>query len=121
MPHERFKSESYQLLGGINTKVSSYQTGPFEFLDLTNLDFQTPAALSQRWGSTMYVGQTFGAKITSLFEYAKITGESYVMIGHTGALWFGATTGQSQGVSFANQGATINIAVRWSNFVKSGN
>ena len=111
MPHERFKSENYNNLGGINTKASVYNTGQFEFLDLVNLDFQTPGALSQRWGSTMYVSQTFGAPITSLFEFIKINGASYVMIGHTGGLWSGATTGNSQGLSLlaAPQGATQSL------------
>lgn len=99
MSNPKMKLENYSNFGGINSKTSAYDTGPMEFLDLINVDFQTPGALTQRWGSTMYVGQTFPAPITTEYEFIKIDGSSYVMIGHTGGLWYGATTGNSQGLS----------------------
>jgi hypothetical protein len=106
LSNEKFKSENYQNLGGINTKMSPMMNTPLEFLDLVNFDFQTPGALTQRWGSTMYVGQTFSGTIKTLFEFNKLDGSSYVIIGHTGGLWSGATTGNSQGLSMTYFGAT---------------
>jgi hypothetical protein len=104
--NQKVKSENYQNLGGINTKLSPMLNTPLEYLNLVNFDFQTPGALTQRWGSTMYVGQTFPGKINTLFEFNKLDGSSYLIIGHTGGLWSGATTGNSQGLSMTYFGAT---------------
>lgn len=107
MSERRFKSENYNLLGGMNNKVSEYLNSPLEFLDLVNLDFQTPGALLGRWGSTQYIGQTFPGKISALYEYTQTTGLSQVIVGHSGGLWAGATTGNSQGLSLTNVGVTF--------------
>jgi hypothetical protein len=104
----KFKSENYQQFGGINSKSSPYTTGPMEFLDLSNLDFQTPGSLSQRWGSTQYIGQTFPGPIQTLFEYSRLDGSSWVIQGYSGGIFFGATTGQTQGLSFTLQSATFS-------------
>ena len=102
----KLKAESYSQLGGINTKISSYLNSPLEFLDIKNFDFQKTGALSQRWGSTQYVTQSFTGPITTLFEFSKLDGSSYVVIGHTGGIWAGATTGMSQGYSLIGNGNT---------------
>lgn len=52
MGYNKLKSEKYTNLGGINQKSSQYVLGDNEFLDLLNVDFQIPGALSQRWGFT---------------------------------------------------------------------
>lgn len=105
MPNRKLKNESYQNFGGINSKVSPYQTGPQEFLDLTNFDFQTPGSLSQRWGSTQAVsGASLFGRVHTLFEFSKLNGASYLMAAHTGALWAIGTT--FRGVSFNAVGAT---------------
>lgn len=109
MSGEKLKPEKYHGLAGMNPKFSPYVTGPLEFLDIQNMDFQMPGALTQRWGSTMYVGQTLPGKVTSLVEFTRLSGASYVVFGSTGAMYFGATTGLSQGMSFMNQGA-ISVA-----------
>lgn len=109
MSNPKRKSENFQNLGGINSKASPYLTGPMEFLDLSNLDFQFIGALSQRWGSTMYVGQTFPGPINSLFEYAKLDGSSYVVSSYSGGIYYGATTGNSQGMSLTNINATLSF------------
>lgn len=109
MPTPKLKAERYSNFGGINTKVSPYQNSALEFLDIKNFDFQTPGALSQRWGSTQYTTQNFGAPITSLYEFERLNGASYVIVGHTGGVWFGATTGQSQGMSFTSFLATLSL------------
>ncbi len=87
MPYRKIKQESYNSLGGINNKVSQYLNSPVEFLNLENLDFQIPGSLSERWGSTYYVGQTLIGKITGLQEYVRVAGASYVVVtGQTQAM-----------------------------------
>ncbi len=106
MPNEKIKSQNYTNFGGINSKASPYVTGPMEFLDMINLDFQTPGSLTHRWGSTQYVGQTFGAPINSLCEFTRLDGSSYVLMSATTGIWSGATTGNSQGLSLSVVGIT---------------
>lgn len=104
----KLKIESYHQFGGLNTKFSPYILTPIEFLGLTNYDFQTPGSLSQRWGSTQYIGQTFAGPISALYEFARLDGSSTVIVGTTGAVWHGFTQGQLQGISFS-QSATYFI------------
>lgn len=112
MSNQKLKNENYSQLGGINSKVSQYQNSPFEFLDIKNFDFQTPGALTSRWGSTQYVSQGFSSPITSIYEFIQLNGSSYVVVGASGAQWYGATTGLSQGMSFnASQGVTIGSTI----------
>lgn len=106
MSNQKLKVENYQNLGGINSKYSPMLTGPMEFLDIKNFDFQFPGDLTQRWGSTQYMGQTLAGKITALSEYQTLSGSSYVIAGSSGGLWFGATTGNFQGMSLTHQSAT---------------
>lgn len=111
MSNEKMKSENYSLLGGINTKVSQYNNTPLEFLNISNLDFQTVGALTQRWGSTQYIGQTFPGRINSLFEFSQLSGSSYIVTSHSGGVWYGATTGTYQGMSLSTLGATKYLTV----------
>lgn len=108
MSNPKIKNEDYQNLGGINSKNSPYITGPMEFLDLVNLDFQTPGSLSQRWGSTQYIGQTYPGPIHSIFEFSKLDGSSYVIQSFSGGIFYGATTGTAQGLSFTLQSVTLS-------------
>ncbi len=103
---KKLKSERYAALGGINAKTSPYLKGPLEFSDLLNYDFQTPGALTQRWGSTLYMSQDFGVRVHTLYEFAKTDGSSYLIVGGTGGIWSGATTGTAQGLSLTNVGTT---------------
>jgi hypothetical protein len=109
MSQQKIKTESYQNIGGINQKVSPHDTGIFEFLDLSNLDFQTPGSLSQRWGSTQYIGQTFPGPVRSIFEFARLDGTSMVVQSFSGGIFYGATTGQGQGMSFTLQSVTLSL------------
>ena len=118
--NQKLKNENYVQLGGINSKASQYITGSMEFLDLTNLDFQQIGSLSQRWGSTMYVGQTVPGPITSLFEFSRLDGSSYVLFSHSGGIWSGATTGQSQGLSLTLQSATLSSFAYVNALIASG-
>lgn len=76
----KFKSESYANLGGINEKVSAYLTGPNQFLDLLNLDFSTPGSLTQRPGSTHFIGATVTGQVTGLYEFERLNGQSFVIV-----------------------------------------
>ena len=76
---EKFKSENYTNFGGINTKASKYLTGPTEFLDLSNLDFTTPGALTKRPGTALYNGATVLGRITGLYQFERLNGASYLV------------------------------------------
>lgn len=102
----KFKSENYNLLGGINQKISQYDSQQNEFLDIKNFDFQTPFALTERWGSTQYMSQGFSAPIRFVNEFQNLNGSSFVFVGTSGALWYGATSGQHQGVSLSSISST---------------
>jgi hypothetical protein len=109
LPENKLKEEVYSNLGGINSKVGLYSNGPMEFQDMSNFDFQRPGALTQRWGSTLYQTQNFSGPISALYEYVKLSGSSYLIVGTSGAIWSGATTGQSQGLSFTFAGVTTSF------------
>lgn len=76
---QKLKQEFYQNLGGQNTKVSAYQTGPTEFLTIKNFDFTTPGSLTKRPGSTLYSGATVTGRITGLYEFERLNGSSYLI------------------------------------------
>lgn len=111
MPYEKQKSESFEGFGGINTKVSNYITGLHECLDLQNFDFSRPGAWSQRWGSTLYFGQTlttqsdgggntFRPSIRGIFEYENLNGQSQVIVNTTDAIYYGTGTSLTMGFSY---------------------
>lgn len=75
----KIKQENYSNFGGINTKISPYQTGQTEWLDLTNLDFSTPGSLTKREGSTLFIGASTSGRIGGLYEFVRLTGASYMM------------------------------------------
>lgn len=79
MAYDQTHNESYQLLGGINTKVSPYEQPNHEFRDLVNVNFQTPNALTKRNGTTLYVGATVQGRITGLYEFTRLSGASYLV------------------------------------------
>lgn len=124
------KSHNYTNFGGMDSKASPYLTGAMEFLSIKNMDFQTPGSLTQRWGSTQYVGQTLASKITALSEFTRLSGASYVLFGNTGGLYVGATTGTCQGLSFigasiwtvdgASGGLAANGGIYYGDFINSG-
>lgn len=79
MAYDLTHNESYQLLGGINSKQSPYEQSLMEFRDLTNLNFQVPGSLSKRMGSTLYLGATVQGRITGLYEFIRLNGASYLV------------------------------------------
>ncbi len=80
MPYPPIKNEVYSLLGGINNKVSLYQSGPQEFRDISNLNFSSVGALSKRPGSALYIGATLGGRITGGVEFNRLNGASYIVV-----------------------------------------
>lgn len=88
MPYPKMKTENYQNFGGINTKVSPYAQTPQEFLDISNMDFQAPGALSKRQGSTQYLTAGTSGRITGLYEFESLTGASYIMAGANTSLYY---------------------------------
>jgi hypothetical protein len=107
MSNEKLKSENYTNLGGLNVKSSPYVLNQMEFLQLINFDFQEPGALNIRWGSTMYMGQTFPGQINSIFEFARLEGPSFLFASYSGGIFYGATTGSFQGLSFQLQSVSF--------------
>jgi hypothetical protein len=79
----------YDNLGGINLKASEYAVGRAQFLDIRNMDFDVPNALNKRPGSTLATtGQAASGPINSLFEFVKLTGESYIVYGSNTAMFY---------------------------------
>ena len=90
-PYPEMKSETYQLMGGINSKVSLYTNGPTQFRDISNLNFVYTNALSKRPGTTLFGGITLPATsgfpaITTGYEFQKLNGASYLVVTANGAL-----------------------------------
>lgn len=82
------KSENYANLGGINTKVSPYQTGPQEFLDLSNFDFTRPGSLTKSPGTTQFVSATLAGRVGGLYEFEKLSGFSQVVVSANTNIYF---------------------------------
>ncbi len=61
-----------------------------QFLDLRNLDFDVPKALQKRPGSTFGIGSSNGTSgpIGALYEFVKLTGESYIVAASDTALFY---------------------------------
>lgn len=113
-------SENYSGFGGINIKASQYLTGPQEFLDLINFDFQSPGNLTKRWGTTQYISGGYTAAITGLVEFEQTSGFSQVVFSYTGGIQAGATTTTQQGLSFNNVGWTNLMFIGDHNAVFTG-
>lgn len=90
-------SHSYHLLSGINQKASKYEMSTAHFLDIRNLDFDVPNALQKRPGSTFAIGADNGTTgpIKTIFEFSKLTGESYIITASDTALFYLASGGMT--------------------------
>lgn len=80
-------TNSYRLLSGVNEKASDYSVEKAFFLSLRNVDFDVPNALQKRPGSTQAISVGTSGPIRSLFEFEKLTGESYVIAGSDTAMF----------------------------------
>lgn len=102
-PNSKPTVNSYRNLGGINIKASEYSLDKAQFLDLRNLDFDVPNALSKRPGSTQAIGTNTSGPVISLFEYQRIDGLSAVIAGTDTAIFY-----------LGNNGLTL-LDTGWSN------
>ena len=66
-------------MGGVNSKASPYVNGPMEFRDISNMNFISPGALTKRPGTTLYSGATIAGAIQSGYEFARLSGNSYII------------------------------------------
>jgi hypothetical protein len=80
MAYDKIKTESYALLGGMNSKASPYVQGPMEFRKLVNVNFSSPGALSGRPGTVLYLGATLSGRITGGYEFERLDGSSYLIL-----------------------------------------
>lgn len=106
------KSEDYNLMGGINSKVSLYTNGPAEFRDLSNLNFVNLGALTKRPGTTLFGGATFSTPITSTYEFQKLSGQSYLIALSTNRMNIMYATGSTTAI---DRGGSL-LAVGQNNF-----
>lgn len=84
---------SYNLLGGTNQKQSEYTTGLAQFLNLRNLDFDVPNALSKRPGSTQAISANTSGPLNSVFEFQRLDGASWVVTGSDTAMFYRTGSG----------------------------
>lgn len=84
----------YRNFGGVNEKASAYSTQNSQALNLRNLDFFTPNAWSKTPGSTQGIFAGVAGGINSIFEYERLSGESYLLVG-TGSTLYLKTTGNT--------------------------
>lgn len=83
-------TDPFYKLQGVNQKISKYEFPIAEFLDIRNMDFDVPNAHQKRPGSTFAIPSGAGTSgpINSLFEFTKLTGESYMVAGSDTALFY---------------------------------
>lgn len=87
-PSSKPVQTNYRNMGGINQKASEYSLDKTQFLNLSNLDFDTPNALSKRPGSTQAISAGTSGPISSLFEYQRLDGSSAVIVGSDTAMFY---------------------------------
>jgi hypothetical protein len=92
MADQKHTTNFYENMGGVNNKSSEYSVEKAQFLYLYNLDFDVPNALQKRPGSTQSIGANTSGPINSLFEFVKLTGESYVIAGTDTAMFYKSGT-----------------------------
>lgn len=80
MAYEKLKEEMYLNVGGINEKAMDTATGEKDVLDLSNLSFERPGGWVSRPGYSLYVNSSLTAKVSGIFEYERLTGESYLLV-----------------------------------------
>lgn len=82
MSYPRIKDENYRNLGGINVKLSTYNTDQTQFLDLRNYCFVRPGSLTNRPGQEVHASlsrATFLVKPANTIEFIKQSGSTYVI------------------------------------------
>lgn len=69
MAENPLKSENYNSSGGINTKISQYIAPATEYLNLQNVDFRKPGALTTFAGTANYNYSSTGDKVTGIADF----------------------------------------------------
>lgn len=88
MADKKPTSRYFSNLGGVNLKSSEYKTGETQWLDLRNVDFDVANSLQKRPGSTQAVAVATSGPVIGLFEYKKLTGQSFIVAGTDTALFY---------------------------------
>lgn len=104
MAYPKNSRARYTNFKGINEKSSRYTTDNAQCLFLKNLDFYVPNAWQSTPGSTQGLVSGTSFPIIGLFEYQKLSGESYLLIG-AGSDIFRKTPGNT----------LVSISSGWSN------
>jgi hypothetical protein len=84
---EKLNTAHYANFGGVNEKSSKYSMQNSQCLNLRNLDFYVPNALQKTPGSTLLAMTGSSGPITALYEFEKLTGESYFIIGTNATMY----------------------------------
>ncbi len=106
----------YKNLGGVNAKASLYELSIAQFLNLRNVDFDVPNALSKRPGSSLYSSQSLSGPVLGLFEFQKllnVTGQvpnDFIMANANGNVFYNTPNAATLPTAFTllsqNYGAT---------------
>ncbi len=104
-------SSKYYQLKGVNQKLSKYEFPQAEALALYNLDFDVPNAWQKRPGSTFAIGSSLGTSgpISALFEFSKLSGQSYIVASSDTALFYIANNGLTLLSSGWNNGQPVDM------------
>lgn len=87
MPQDKRRQTSYRINKGVNQKSSQYTLGEEQVHDLYNMDFNKPNALSKRPGFTNMVTANTSGPVNGLFEFERLGGASYMMVGTDTAMF----------------------------------
>jgi len=108
MAYDKLKEGHYQNLGGINVKISEYNTEDSQFLDLRNYCFYKPGALSVRPGQEYFSVSlplsTYPVKPSTSMEYIKNSGATFVVYDVGSTLYVLPNT--AVGASFSTNATT---------------
>lgn len=93
MADQKPTENNFEMLGGINTKISDYSSNKKQFQNIRNMDFDVPNALQKRPGSTQAISAGITGAVTSLHEFVRLDGASTIVAGTETAMWY--LTGQT--------------------------
>lgn len=106
MAYDKKDQARYENFGGINTKISPYLNSQLEFLNIENMDFQTPGSLTKRWGSTQYFGASLSGKVNGLYQFTQTSGASVLYVAAGGTLGMASSSGFSAVFSGSTAGSS---------------
>jgi hypothetical protein len=87
VPYPKIKEEHYSNFGGEDRKKSFYITQEGEALRLINLDSTKQGAWTQVPGTTLFLGATVSGAITSLTQFTRLAGQSYIIAAANSAIY----------------------------------